>query len=542
MSAIAIAASRRRGIVWPRPRFGLALAAGALAAIAFPPFGVWPGIFGFGLLLRQLDKPQERRPLRAAFALGWMAGLSYFLISTWWVGEAFLVDIAAHGWQAPFAVIFLAGGLALLWGAAAVVYRLLAPAHAGRVLVFAAVFALFEWLRGHMFTGFPWDLPGEVWRAGSAPSQGAALVGAYGMSVLTLAIGAAPGIWRRGGGREQTLTLAFAALALAVLWGGGALRLALAPPPPAHALRLRIVQPNISQAEKWTPEALRSIIERYAALTAQSDAAPSDATQSVGKPADVVLWPEGAIPDSVDDFLAPDTWSRDLITQSLAPGQILLFGAVRQEGAVAAPRYYNSLLAMRRTGADLQLLGHYDKHHLVPFGEYMPFDRLAAAIGFKTLVHIGDGFTPGPISVAMSVPGLAPLQPLICYESLFPGSFARTGPRPTWIANVSNDAWFGETSGPWQHLNLASYRAIEEGVPVVRATPTGVSAVIDGYGRTLVRLGLGQAGVIDATLPPPLPPTPFTYWRDTPFWIICLGGVLIGVVDKIKGKWRFAKR
>jgi apolipoprotein N-acyltransferase len=509
----------------------LAFAAGALAAIAFPPFGVWPGVFGFGLLLRQLDKTPGRRLLGAAFRTGWAAGLTYFLISTWWVGEAFLVDFAAHGWQAPFAVMFLAGGLALIWGAAAVVYRLLAPAHVGRVLVFAAVFALFEWLRGHMLTGFPWNLPGEVWRAGSAPSQGAALLGAYGMSVLTLAIGAAPGVWRKGGGKAQTVTLAAAGLALALLWGGGELRLALGAPAPAHALRLRVVQPDIGQAEKWTPEALRSIIERYAALTAQP----------AGKPADVVLWPEGAIPDVVEDFLAPDTWSRALITQSLAPGQTLLFGASRMGGPPAAPRYYNSFLAVRRVGDDLRPLGYYDKHHLVPFGEYMPFDRLAAAVGFKALVHIGDGFTPGPASVAMSVPGLAPLQPLICYESLFPSSFARTGARPLWIANVSNDAWFGETSGPWQHLNLASYRAIEEGVPVVRATPTGVSAVIDAYGRTKVRLGLGQVGVIDADLPPALSPTPFSRWRDTPFWLFCVGGVTIGAVDKIRRKWRVDK-
>jgi apolipoprotein N-acyltransferase len=352
------------------------------------------------------------------------------------------------------------------------------------------------------------------------------------MSFVTLAIGAAPGIWRRDGGRSQGLVFAGAFLALALLWGGGALRLLRAAPPPAHALRLRIVQPNIGQAEKWTPEALRSIIERYAMLT----------NQTGGQPADVIIWPEGAIPDVVEDFLAPDTWSRALITDALVPGQILLFGADRQGDPAAGPSvYYNSLLAMRRTASDLQVIGHYDKHHLVPFGEYMPFDRWAAAVGFKALVHLGDGFTPGPASVAMSVPGLAPLQPLICYESLFPGSFARTGPRPLWIANVSNDAWFGETSGPWQHLNLASYRAIEEGVPVVRATPTGVSAVVDAYGRTKARLGLGQAGVIDADLPPALAPTPFSRWRDIPFWLLCAVGMMIGVVDKITRKWRFAK-
>ena len=313
-----------------RSPFWLALASGALVAIAFPPFGVWPGIFGFGLLLRRLDRIGGERPLRQAFGLGWAAGFAFFLISTWWVGEAFLVDIAAHGWQAPFAVFFLAGGLGLLWGAAGVVYRWIAPVGVGRVLVFAAVFSLFEWLRGHILTGFPWDLPGEVWRAGSAPSQGAAVFGAYGMSFLVLAIGAAPGIWRRDGGRPQVAVLAGAALALALLWGGGAWRLASAKAP-APALRLRIVQANIPQAEKWTAEAFRSIVEQHLRLTATPTA----------HPADVVIWPEAAIPDAVEDLLAPDAWTRTAIIDALQPGQTLLFGAVHvaSDGDDAAPLF-----------------------------------------------------------------------------------------------------------------------------------------------------------------------------------------------------------
>jgi apolipoprotein N-acyltransferase len=503
-------------------RLALAFAGGALAALAFPPFGVWPGIFGFGLILRQLDgapmdKTAGARPLRDAFAVGWAAGLAYFLISTWWVGEAFLVDVAAHGWQAPFAIAFLAGGLALLWGGAGLVYRRIAPPGPARVLVFAGVFGLFEWLRGHILTGFPWNLPGEVWRAGSAPSQGAALLGAYGMTFITLAVGGAAGLLARKTGRREAAAFALALAVLALLWIGGAVRLAGATPPPAQALRLRIVQPNIPQTEKWSPEAFRAIVDRYAALTAAQSS----------RPADVVIWPEAALPDVADDFLAPYAWTRAAIRDALRPGQVLLMGAARTEGPAGDLRYYNSLLALRRTGDDLSTLGVYDKRHLVPFGEYMPMDKLAGAVGFKALVHIGDGFTPGPRPVAMSLPGFAPFQPLICYESLFPSSFARTGPRPTWIVNVSNDAWFGETSGPWQHLNIASYRAIEEGVPIVRATPTGVSAVIDGYGRPKTLLGLGKAGVIDADLPQALAPTPYSRWRDGPFWILCLSGAMI---------------
>ena len=243
--------SLRRGPGF-KARFALAMAAGGLAAIAFPPFGLWPGLFGFGLLMRQIDRFGGPRPLRATFGLGWAAGFAYFLISTWWVGEAFLVDIAEHGWQAPFAILILAGGLALLWGAAATLYRWAAPAGAVRVLVFAAAFSLLEWLRGHMLTGFPWDLPGEVWRAGSAPSQGAALLGAYGMSFLTLWIGASAGLLGRRMSRSDMAAAGAAVLVLAVLWGGGYARLTTAKTTSPQALRLRVVQPNIPQTEKWS--------------------------------------------------------------------------------------------------------------------------------------------------------------------------------------------------------------------------------------------------------------------------------------------------
>lgn len=490
-----------------------ALLAGALIGSAFPPFGFWPGLLGFALLLRQLDGIKERRRLREAFVCAWTAGLSFFLISTWWVGEAFLVDVAQHGWQAPFAVFFLAGGLALLWGAAGAAYRLLAPAHAGRAAVFAMVFAVFEWLRGHILTGFPWDLPGEVWRAGSALSQGAAVIGVYGMGLVTVFIAAAPGILKPKMGGPEALTLSAAAAILVLIFAWGTLRLHGAAPTVPSGLRIRVVQPDIGQGEKWSREALPSIVIAYAELT----------SRAVPRRPDVVVWPEAAIPADIDEVLAPGAWSRAVIENALQPGQVLLLGAERVGGDPGAPRYFNSVLALRRTAIGLERLGLYDKHHLVPFGEYMPFDALAARIGFKALVHMaGDGFTPGPRPVALSLPGLPAVQPLICYESLFPSTFARTGVRPQWIVNVSNDAWFGDTSGPWQHLNLASYRAIEEGVPMVRATPTGVSAIIDAYGRPLSTLGMERAGVLDSDLPGALKPTLYTRWRDAPFWILCV--------------------
>jgi apolipoprotein N-acyltransferase len=470
-----------------------------------------PGLFGFALLLHLLDAAPRERPLRAAFARGWAAGFAYFLVGTWWVGEAFMVDARAHAWQAPFAVTLLPAGLALFWGGAAMAYRAIAPAGVRRVLVFAALLALAEWLRGHVLTGFPWDLPGEAWRAGSAPSQGAALIGAYGLSFVTVAIAAALAVIAdEAGPRRKAGALGLAALALAALWIGGAVRLA-GPKPADTALTVRVVQPDIPQAVKWSPQAFQSIVDRYVKLTGATAA----------KRPDVVIWPESAIPAQADDLFAKGSWTETAIAGAMTPGQALLAGVVRSEG----PFYFNSLLALRRTGDGFAFLALYDKYRLVPFGEFLPMEGVFSRLGLKKLIAVEGGFTTGPRPAPMDAAGLPRLQPLICYESLFPGIAKPGGARPAWIVNVSNDAWFGATSGPLQHLNLASYRAIEQGVPLVRATPTGVSAFVDAYGRTRISLAPGKGGVLDAPLPGVAPPTPYSRWRDGPFWLMTLAGL-----------------
>jgi apolipoprotein N-acyltransferase len=498
---------------------GLALGAGAAAALAHPPFGFLIGLLGFGLLMHLLDGPDPVSPLKSAFWRGWLAGGAYFLVSTWWVGEAFLVDVEAHGWQAPFAIGFLAGGLGLLWGAAGVVYTALRPPGVWRVLTFAAVFALIEWLRGHILTGFPWDLPGEVWRAGGLVSQSASLMGVYALSFVTLAVSAAPAVWfGPDTKRDRFAATGAAVIALAALTGFGALRLA-EPHRPDTGVRVRVVQADVEQSAKWSPEAFRDIYMRYIGLTATAAAGPRP---------EVVIWPESAIPADSAAYLAEGSWTRAALTQALKPGQVLIMGAVRTDGSGPDAHYFNAVLALRRDPGGLTPLARYDKHHLVPFGEYMPMDGLMGAVGFKALVHVGDGFTAGPPPAPMRLAALPPVQPLICYESLFPALMADAGARPGWIVNVSNDAWFGQTSGPWQHLNLASYRAIEQGLPMVRDTPTGVSAVIDAYGRPVRLLGPGKRGVIDADLPAAAPPTLYRSLGEAPFWLMVVSGIAVG--------------
>ncbi|HJV42999.1 apolipoprotein N-acyltransferase [Caulobacter sp.] len=501
--------SRFRQRAWSGPL--LALVAGLAAALAHPPFGVLPGLLGYALLLHLLDDADAARSLRSAFWRGWLAGVGYFALGTWWIAEAFMVDAANQGWMAPFAVAAMAAGLALFWGLAALVYRLARPTGVWRVLAFAGAFAALEWARGHVLTGFPWNLPGETWRAGSAPSQAAALVGAYGLTWITLAIAAAPAVWREGrGGR---VALASAGAALVALYGYGAVVRSrpLAEGPP---ISVRIVQADIQQDAKWDATRFAQIVQAYVSLTARPYA---------GQPSDLVIWPEGALPAAINDYLAPGTWVRQAILDSVRPGQTLLIGGYRYEGSVDKPVYYNSLIALRRTATDLEVVGVYDKHRLVPFGEYLPAEAFLTRIGFKSLAHLGDGFATGPRPAPLRVSPNLLVQPLICYESLFPG-LARRDDDVRVLINVSNDAWFGVTSGPLQHLNLASYRAIESARPILRATPTGVSAVIDARGRLIdgTRLDLGKSGVIDATIPARGQVTPFDDFGDLPFFALLL--------------------
>jgi apolipoprotein N-acyltransferase len=510
---------------------GLALAAGLAAGFAHPPFGILPGLLGYALLLALIGT-EGRTPLRSALFRGWLGGVGYFAVGTWWIVEPFMVDAKEQGWMAPFALVLLSGGLALFWAAAAVLYRALKVRGAAGVLAFAGCLAGFEWLRGHVLTGFPWDLPGETWRAGSAPSQAAALVGAYGLTWITVAIAAAPAVlaqplrWGRKAG-----VLAVALAALASLYAYGFMRLEGAAKPAPGAPVIRVVQADIDQKNKWRPENLGLVFDTYVSLTDHKGPV---------QPA-IVIWPEGALPAVIDDLIAPGSPYAARLRDAIAPGQTLLMGANRAEaGPNGTTRYFNSLVAFRREGAGLRVTGVYDKHHLVPFGEYMPAGDLAAKVGFRSMVHMLDDFTAGPPSRPIAPWGVPAVQVLICYEALFPGvtrsGARRAGFRPAWILNVSNDAWFGQGSGPLQHLNIASYRAIEAGLPIVRATPTGVSAVIDAYGRILpgARLALGGLGVIDAPLPPALRETPFYHRGDLGFAAMLLLSGLAAAAYRVR--------
>ena len=521
------------------PARALALAAGLAAGLAFPPFGILPGILGYAVLLAVIDSDGPN-PLRQAFFRGWLFGLGYFAVGVHWITEPFFVDAKEQGWMAPFALVLMAGGLALFWGAGAVVFRASKARGWAAPLIFAGVFGATEWLRGHVLTGFPWDLPGETWRAGSAPSQAASVVGAYGLTWITLLVGAAPAVLVQSVGRRTKAgVLAVAAAVLASLYAFGTGRLQNAAPVAADAPVMRLVQADIDQKTKWRAENLDSIIAAYVKLS----------TQPTGHTPSVVIWPEGALPAVIDELIAPGSPYAERLRDALAPGQTLLMGANRAEpDGKGQLRYFNSLVGFRREDGGLRVTAVYDKHRLVPFGEYMPLGELAQKVGFRSLVHMPDDFTAGPDPRPITPWGVPPAQVLICYEALFPGfareAALRAGLRPAWLLNISNDAWFGVTSGPLQHLNIASYRAIEEGLPMIRVTPTGVTAVIDSYGRigAGARLGLGAIGIVEASLPPALQPTPYYLRGDLYFGVMVILSGLIGLAYRVRRATQFDGR
>ncbi len=520
---------KKRALTWRLVRIVLALLAGAGTAFAHPPFGVLIGLLGYPLLMILSERSDT---VRGAFWMGWLAGFAYFFVGCWWVAEAFFVN-PEQAWMAPFAASLLPAGLGLFWGTATALYRRFAPIGSVRVLLFAALFCAAEWLRGHVLTGFPWNPAGATWKAGGGMSQFASVVGVYGLSLITVAATSAfapligPGLKR-----SRLISAGLGALALISVGVFGAVRLAQSDLQFTDTV-VRLVQADVKQETKWSPETYRSIVDRYVQLTAQPTDKPG------GKTPNVIVWPEGSLPASANDVFASE--DARAIAAAVHPGQTLLVGLARGQIDPTAPdgaRYYNSLFALSGEGqAGLRIAAVYDKHRLVPFGEYLPLGSVMTSIGLRSLVHMPSDFSAGPKPEPISIPGAPRAQILICYESLYPGFTPGAAGRPDWIVNASNDAWFGATSGPRQHLNLASYRAIETGLPIARATPTGISAMIDPWGRIVggQKLEPGVMGVIDAPLPQPAGITPYGRFGDWTFGIVLLGTLFLSL-------WPFGRR
>ncbi|WP_414525044.1 apolipoprotein N-acyltransferase [Pseudochelatococcus sp. G4_1912] len=521
-------------------RWLVAFSSGALGALAMPPFGLWPILFlTLPVAVWLIDTsmrgtaPIARKATRTALC-GWWFGFGYFVAGLWWLGSAFLVDADEFLWALPLGVVGLPMVLGLFtalgFGLSGLIWR----NDCWRILLFAAALSVTEWLRATVLTGFPWNAWGMAYGQGEALAQIASLGGLHWLTLLVLFIHAAPATLADKGSTAQRFVMPTVAMVmLALITGFGVWRIPADPSPTQPGIHLRIMQPNIDEAERGEPAFRANVIARYAAISGQKGAngeTLADVTH--------LIWPESAFPFLIDHTPA----ALEDIAQLLPTNTVLITGAARAELPLPGEqryRYFNAIRAYDSNGASLAT---YDKVHLVPFGEYLPLDNLLRKLGIRQFVNSPGGFEAGTAREAMTVPGLPPISPLICYEAIFPDEAILKQPpsiseepamRAGLLLNLTNDAWFGITPGPYQHLAQSRLRAIEQGLPMVRAANTGISAVIDPFGRYVTApLSLGVSGIIDASLPQPLDDTFYVSVNNRIgaglYWLSILCFVMIG--------------
>lgn len=496
-------------LLWGWRRILLAFIAGASLVLTLPPFNAlpvaWVSIPILVWLIDGSSAPEGAGLLRRflpSFAAGWWFGFGYFLAGLWWIGASFLVEADVFGWMMPFAVLLLPAVLALFWGLGGVVARLLWTDGWSRVIVLALVMTMVEWLRGHAFTGLPWNAFGYALMPHPLLMQSASIIGLWGVTLLAFLVFAAPVLVIGDGetGRGRRLVLALIATALLADIGFGLLRLRAADDSTVEGVRLRIVQPAIPQSEKQDSAAAPANLQQHIDLSLSSS------TSWNGAGPTHIIWPETAVQYLLTERPAVLSEIADMI----APGASLITGALRRPSQ-NSPGVANSVLVISDTG---EIQDSYDKVHLVPFGEYLPFADTLEAWGLRQLISLPGGFISGLERRTLTAGDAPPFSPFICYEAIFPGEVTEAGVRPGWLLNVTNDAWYGDTPGPRQHFQQSVLRSVEEGLPLVRAANTGISAIVDPFGRVVARLDVGEIGVIDGDLPQALPATFYSRYGD----------------------------
>ncbi len=482
-------------LLWGWRRSLVAFLAGALAVLAQAPYDFFAVCFvSFPVLVWLLDGAIAERPggffgrLRPAFSVGWWFGFGYFLAGLWWIGGALLVEADSFAWALPFAVLGIPLALAFFYAFAAAFARLLWSGDIGRIASLAVAFALTEWLRGFLFTGFPWNAVGYAAMPVPLMMQGVSVVGMNGMNVLAVFVFALPALLA---GRRHRLTGVFLFTVIAALdLGFGYWRLTQPESPPASSLAVRIVQPSVDLSEKWDATVRDRIFATMMGMSSKTPDAGKDKPQ-------LILWPETSVPFLFTERPQALTALGDM----LQPGQTLLAGVVREEGGStpgAEDRYYNSVVAIDDGG---EIVDAVDKVHLVPFGEYIPFAGLMSRIGLEQLVAGPMNFAAGNERHPITLAGGVKAVPFICYEVIFPDLVSVDVTSSRLIVNVTNDAWFGDTPGPYQHFRQAQIRAVENGLPLVRAANNGISAVVDSRGRIVDALAIDARETIDVRIP-----------------------------------------
>ncbi len=450
--------------------YGLGALSGASLALGHPPFNIpWFLFLAVPLLFTLL----KGRSVRSAFGLGWVAGLAYFAVALHWIVEPFLVDLARTGWMAPFALVLLSAGLALFWAVPFAVFA----RWGGGALGFAALWTIGEFARATVLTGFPWALLAYAW-VETPIAQAAAFLGPHGLGLLLVVLAVLPAVLQRVG---------IAAVVIFGLAGWFGLSQRINTDIPMTQTSVRLVQPNAPQHLKWHPDHYQTFWDRQLKATAAAGEV------------DVIVWPETAVP-----YLLGTRTDLNAAISAKAGDVPVVLGAMRED----ADAWRNSA-AVLGPGGEITAL--YDKHHLVPFGEFMPLRGLADRLGLQGLTKHAGRFASGEGPATLEISGLPVFQPLICYEAIFPAEILRGARRPSWLLQLTNDAWFGDFSGPYQHLAQARMRAIEFGLPFARSANTGVSAMIDPYGRIVAQIALNTEGHVDVALPAANPPTLYSF-------------------------------
>ena len=521
-----------------------ATAAGAISIIAMAPFFLWPVLFATLPMLVWLIEGARRevaadagwkhrvRALRDPALVGWCFGFGFHAVGLYWLREAFAVTAGNLELLWPLAVLGLPAYLGVFHATAAAVAAAVPGSTLRRTFALALALMATEWLRGHLFTGFPWNVLGYALTYPLVLLQSVSVVGIYGLTLIAVPILAGPAVLlasTRQTGKLPAWRAWVAAVLLALLPLGamaayGAWRLAAPQPAFIEGVRLRLVQPSVPQRAKWQAERQLEFFNRHVEMSGLAPNGQPDHLAGITH----VLWPEAAMP--FQPLRYPSILAA--IGEALPDGVQLLAGLLRtQAEAVGVDRMiaYNSVGAFDHAGQPVAI---YDKVHLVPFGEYLPFQATLESVGLSALTRqrggFGAGATPRPL---LRVPGLPPLGVLICYEAVFPAAVVQGRERPGLLVNLTNDGWFGNSTGPRQHLQQARTRAVEEGIPLVRVANNGISAMFDAHGRELVRIELDVAGVADTGLPGVLPPPLYARigdWAAVALWVAMLGGLLLG--------------
>jgi len=513
---------------WGWRRALVAFAAGTVSVLAMAPFDAWPVLFfTFPILVWLVDGAAGGRlgGLPSAAIAGWWFGFGYFLAGLYWVGYAFLVDAKTFGWLLPFAVIALPAAMACYTGLGLALARMLWPRGPTRLIALAVALTAAEWLRGHLFSGFPWNVYGYALTGPLVLAQSAALIGIWGLTFIAVAVFASPAVFAddRPESRRPWLPMALGLAILAALASYGAWRLGRTPTAFVDNVRLRIMQPNLQQDDKFNYSAKQRVMSHYLELSDRSTGPQSTGVRDVTH----LIWPESAFP-----FLLtrePDALAQ--IAALIPEGTVLITGAVRAPELPPGQkieRAYNSIYVIDHDGS---ILSVYDKIHLVPFGEYLPFQDFLEKLGLMQLTKLPGGFIAGERRRPMPVPRAPRMLPFLCYEIIFPGETVPDNERPGWLLNLTNDGWFGISSGPYQHLQQARVRTIEQGLPLVRAANTGISAVIDPLGRIVKSLPLGAEGIMDASLPRRIDATLYARTGDSGVALV-IGAALIIIIRR----------